>query len=108
MNILKSRVDKKLSMQKIQKTNQLSELKKELNNLIEAINVDEMYKYEKEKLQSILSEKNYNELLEICSLKNEVLRQVPNKFNFRNFEQRAIGVIKDNHSLKESLKEKYF
>lgn len=108
MNILKARIDNKLSMQKIQTTSELSEIKHELTNLIESINVDEIYQNEKEKFQRVLSEKNYNELLELCSLKNEILKQVPHKFKFHNYEYRAMGVIKSSDRLKETLKKKYF
>lgn len=108
MNILKARVDNKLTMQKIQTFNEINDIKNELTNLIESINVDEIYQNEKEKFRRILSAKDYNKLLELCSLKDEILKQVPHKFKFHNYENRAIGVIKSSNRLKKTLQDKYF
>ncbi|MBO3078974.1 AAA family ATPase [Mammaliicoccus sciuri] len=108
MNILKARVDNKLTMQRIQTFNEINDIKNELTTLIKSINVEEIYQNEKENFQRILSEKNYSKLLEICSLKDEVIKQVPHKYKFHNYANRAIGVIKSSNELKEMLKKKYF
>lgn len=107
-NIIKARIENKLSTQKIQTADTVDKIKEELENILNMINVDDIYKKESEKLKDILDNKKYNELLEVCSLKAQVSKQVPHKFHFYNYENRALGIIKNNDNLRGKLKEKYF
>lgn len=107
-NIIKARIENKLLTQKIQTANTVDKIKEELEDILNMIDVDDIYKEESEKLKDILDNKKYSELLEVCSLKAQVLKQVPHKFHFHNYENRALGIIKKNDKLRVKLKEKYF
>ncbi|MGZ1629538.1 hypothetical protein ACXQBI_00720 [Staphylococcus argenteus] len=107
-NIIKARIENKLSTQKIQTAETIDKIKEELENILNIINVDDIYKQESKKLKDILENEKYSELLEICSLKAQVLKGVPNKFHFHNYENRALGIIKKNDKLRGKLKENFF
>lgn len=106
-NIIKARIENKLSTQKIQTAETIDKIKEELENILNIINVDDIYKQESKKLKDILENEKYSELLEICSLKAQVLKGVPNKFHFHNYENRALGIIKKNDKLRGKLKENF-
>ena len=59
-------------------------------------------------INSIITEEDYESLLSICNLKNEISSGLANKNLDNNYDQKAIQQIVSNESLKAELKKKYF
>lgn len=104
LKIVKSRVDHILSTKKLQSPKKLEEISKELNLIFGSINIQDIYDKELRILEDILKSGDYNSLLEICNLKNDVLKQIPNSMGHKKLQSHAINIIKNNDDLKKKIK----
>ncbi|WP_436855438.1 AAA family ATPase [Staphylococcus caeli] len=104
LNIVKSSVDNILSTQKIQSMRNIEEIQEDLWKIVDTINVEELYNHEIERLELLISNKDYDGLLKVCNLKNEVLKYIPNKLGQRDYDNSAIALIKNSESLQNKLK----
>lgn len=107
--IVKSRVDNILANQKIHSPKCISDIKSNLQELINEIDVDTLYIKELTDLDEILKDENYEKLLKICNLKNEIVRRIPQQMNrIDNYADKAVSIIQNDAELREVLKDKYF
>lgn len=108
LDIVKSRVENLLSSKKLQNCKEFNELKSNLKFIYDSIDLEKIYEDEKLNLETIINNNEYEELLKICNLKNEVLMGVPSKEGYKNYHNDAVALIQNNNDLKEILKNKYF
>ena len=71
-------------------------------------NLEVIYEEEKQRLETAISNNEYEEILKMCNLKNEVLMGVPNREGYKNYHNEAVALIQNDNELKEILKDKYF
>lgn len=72
------------------------------------INVDQIYSEVSEKITHLLNQKDYEQLLQVCNLKGEILNGLGNTLLDNNYTERAIKRIQFDGSLRDTLKNKYF
>ena len=60
-----------------------------------------------EKIEKIITKKNYEEALKICHFK-DILKLVGKEIYYSNYEIHAIGKLQHNENLRNVLLEKYF
>ncbi|WEG73490.1 AAA family ATPase [Vagococcus intermedius] len=72
------------------------------------INVDQIYNEISEKITHLLNQKDYEQLLQVCNLKGEILNGLGNTLLDSNYAERAIKRIQLDGSLRDTLKSKYF
>lgn len=86
-------------------SNKIEKIDDELNTFIEEIKSENSYnKYEKI-INDYLDNKDYNSIIRICNLKNEVISLADNLL-CKNFKLQASNLIK--YELKDYIKKKYF
>ncbi|WP_312040211.1 AAA family ATPase [Macrococcoides bohemicum] len=108
LGIVKSRAENLLSSQKIQNCKELGELKDNFKLIFDSIDLEVIYEEEKQRLETAISNNEYEEILKMCNLKNEVLMGVPNREGYKNYHNEAVALIQNDNELKEILKDKYF
>ena len=108
LDIVKSRVEILLSSKKLKNYKEIDELKSSYNEIFNSINLEEIYNEERLKLERIIKNKEYEELLKKCNLKNEILIGVPSREGYKNYHNEAVALIQNDNELKEILKKKYF
>lgn len=59
-------------------------------------------------LEEIINNKQYSNLLKVCSQKKEISVGLANKHLDSNYESKAISRIKSSVALRQELREKYF
>ncbi|WP_232751057.1 AAA family ATPase [Macrococcoides caseolyticum] len=108
LGIVKSRAENLLSSQKLQNCKELGELKDNFKLIFDSIDLEVIYEEEKQRLETAISNNEYEEILKMCNLKNEVLMGVPNREGYKNYHNEAVALIQNDNELKEILKDKYF
>lgn len=108
LGIVKSRAENLLSSQKLQNCKELGELKDNFKLIFDSIDLEDIYEEEKQRLEKAISNNEYEEILKMCNLKNEVLMGVPNREGYKNYHNEAVALIQNDNELKEILKDKYF
>ncbi|MGX1435583.1 AAA family ATPase [Mammaliicoccus sciuri] len=108
LDIVKSRVENLLSSKKLQNCKEFNELYASFKMIFDSIDLDKIYNAEKLKLEVILKNKEYENLLKICNLKKEILMGVPSREGYKDYHKDAVALIQNNNVLKEILKKKYF
>lgn len=107
LSIVKSRVETLLSSKKLKNYKEINELKSSYNEIFNSINLEKIYNKERENLERIIKNKEYEELLKKCNLKNEILKGVPSRNGYKNYHNEAVALIQNDNELKEILKNKY-
>lgn len=108
VTFVKSHIDDYLSNYRIQQTDTIEEMEKELKNLHLNNIATEVHTNFQEELSSIIDKKDYQKLLELCPLKNEITKGLANKHLDNNYEIKAINQIRNNTELAHQLVDKYF
>src|SRR5699024_1631458 len=106
LGIVKSRAENLLSSQKLQNCKELGELKDNFKLIFDSIDLEVIYEEEKQRLETAISNNEYEEILKMCNLKNEVLMGVPNREGYKNYHNEAVDLIQNDNELKEILKDK--
>ena len=70
--------------------------------------VEELYEEINEKIETVLKEKDYAELLKYCSLKKEISIGLSNKYLDSEYENNVLQKIKYDKKLKQTLYDKNF
>lgn len=96
-----------IAKEKIQEFDDVSSIEENLKK-ISMLNVQEIYNETIEKLEKIVDDKKYEDLLKICNLKKEITRGLANKELDSNYEDKAVQQIQTNEELQNVLMEKYF
>lgn len=81
-----------------------------INNVsdrIRELNIEEEKEEFNEKIEKIITKKNYEEALKICHFK-DILKLVGKEIYYSNYEIHAIGKLQHNENLRNVLLEKYF
>ena len=107
INILKTKINSYLESEKMNKCNNIVDIKKNLQSILD-INVDKLQSEIMSKLDRIISSKDYNQLLNVCNLKQEITRGLANIKLDSNYEEKAIEHILTDKELQSLLMEKYF
>ena len=95
-----------MESQKLEKVKDSKGLKENFDQLVKSIDTESIINEKKKELLSILQEKDYEELLYICNLKNKILKGVTRKF-IRDYKEMAISRLKQDENLKSLIQTKY-
>lgn len=106
-SFIKKRFDTYSSNKKIVNIKDIDLIKKEISNFVVDFNFDDHIKYISDKLASIESSNNYDECLDICNLKEEVLKGLCNRFIDNDYAQRSLEKIRKNPLIASELLKKY-
>lgn len=107
-DIVKTRIDYKLRTEFID-SNQYNTIKKLetcISEIPEKLDVISLDKNVSERVIKAIREKNYSELLKVCTLKNEVSKGIANKVFCCNYVMHAIARISVNKEIKDYLRKR--
>lgn len=100
-------VNEYIQNEKIQKYDTIENIKDSLNH-ISMYDVDTVHSVFSKKLDKVIEEKDYDNLLQTCNLKKEVSCGIANNFLDSDYEDKAIQQIMSNIELQAKLLDKYF
>lgn len=80
---------------------------KNVSDRIRRLNIEKQKEEFSEKIEKIISTKNYEEALEICHFK-DILKIVGKEIHYNDYEIHAIGKLEHNEALRKELLDKYF
>ena len=80
---------------------------KNVSDRIRRLNIENQKKESNEKIEEIISTKNYKEALKICHFKN-ILKVVGKELYYSNYEIHAIGKLQHEENLRKKILDKYF
>lgn len=104
----KKYVDTELSNYRINESETSDEFEEEIKKWFKHLDIAKKAKEFEEEIKELIRNGNYEKILEICPLKEEISKGVANKLLDSNYEDRALNRIKQNESLSEDIKTKYF
>lgn len=107
-NIVKNRVDYELQSGFIDssKVDSTEKLRTWAKKMPEKLNIDSLIKEVGDKLDTVLNEKNYSELLKFCNLKGEISKGLANKEICKDYVKHATARISVDNGLKEYIQTK--
>lgn len=107
-NIVKNRVDYELQSGFIDssKVDSTEKLRTWAKKMPEKLNIDSLIKEVRDKLDTVLNEKNYSELLKFCNLKGEISKGLANKEICKDYVKHATARISVDNGLKEYIQTK--
>jgi len=108
--LVKTQIDEKLRHSIIDDKNNKTkeEIKTNLKNIFDDLDVDKMWTKCEEKITNIISEKDYENALRYCCLEhNEVINGVVKRF-VSDYATLALGVLSTDNQLSTDIRNKYF
>jgi energy-coupling factor transporter ATP-binding protein EcfA2 len=105
LTFIKEELNQKLEKHKIT-SSKIDDIDNELNNFIDGYNYRKVYDNYLSKINKALEKENYDKLLQLCNLKNQILVDLANKELTQNYKEKAINMINDD--IIKYLKKKYF
>ena len=108
--IVKTKIDDifKRSIIDDKKNTTKSDIQSNVTTIFNTINVDNLWLKAEKKIDSIVASKNYDEALQYCCLEHrEVLHGIGNEI-VPQYAKLALRVIKNDKTISEYLKKKYF
>lgn len=108
--LIKTQVDEKLKSLVIDdKSNSTKEeLKTNLTTLVSQIDIEVLWKNGEDKIADIIQKKDYEQALKYCCLEHkEIINGIGNKY-IPDYHTIALGVLKEEASLAEIIRNKYF
>lgn len=106
VNYIKKYINNILETHKIE-TNKIEKIKEELKRVLLDIDYEQMNIDILDNINSRINNNNYDEMLYLCNLKDEIVDELGNKL-LKQYRIHALHEISTNSELKEYLKEKYF
>lgn len=107
-NKSKKYIDTELSNYRINQSNSPDEMVEEVKIWFEQLNVVEKSKQFEEEINELVVKEDYERLLELCPLKNEISKGIANRYLDSKYMDKALNRIKQNETLAEIIKNKYF
>ncbi len=104
---IKNSVDEYIKKEKIQKYDTIENIKTSISNIAQ-YDVDSAYHEMSERLCKVISDKNYEMLLQICNLKKEISCGIANVLLDSDYEDKATQQIMTNKELQDKLLKQYF
>lgn len=108
--LVKTQIDDKLRSSVIndKKYKTKEDMKTNLHEIFNQINIDNIWNMCDEKVNSIIIARNYDEALKFCCLEHgEIINGIANKFVPR-YSELALGLLGSNKSLADNIRNKYF
>lgn len=87
----------------------IEELSSQLQDSINDINYEEIYSKAKEEIEGIIDERcNYDNLLKVCNLRDEIIVDLANQFLCKDYAKIVKELIKTNVDIQCELRKVYF
>ena len=79
-----------------------------LSEVIKKIDLNSIWEYCEDKINNILSDRDYNEAIRFCCLgHNEIIGELINPIE-KNYVNIALGLLRENNELSTYIRSKYF
>ena len=108
--LVKTRIDEKLKNIFIDDKNcqTKEEMIDNLSEVIKKIDLNSIWEYCEDKINNILSDRDYNEAIRFCCLgHNEIIGELINPIE-KNYVNIALGLLRENNELSTYIRSKYF
>ena len=108
-NYVRSKCNKIFENRRIENFKSISEIENSKNEIFSEIDLKKFQNELETELEKIISENNYEEMLRVCSLKNEIIRtpRVGGIIDreYKEYPMKCLNVIKRNKELQNIIKE---